>query len=168
MFHSPQQKTSIVPVQSQAIIKTASAQLRLSISNGSFLSYVKTIKEQFNSKHQEQNFTSNNEQSILRVRARIEGGPMGVWSPQDRDFRKIGHFRNFAKQPIQSYFYDFFRHFMHSYAFSCNKIFNLNKKRRFFYKIILKLFKVFGANGAKNGSFQPIFPIFRALAPIHG
>ena len=84
---------------------------------------------------------------------------MGFWSPQDWNFRKIGHFRNFEKQPIQSDFFDFFGLIMHFHAIKSSI---LTKNGRIFGKSP-QFLKNFGACGAKNWSLQPIFPIFRRL-----
>ena len=45
----------------------------------------------------------------------LGGWPMGFVSPNSRDFWKMCHWTNFEKYPIYRGFFDFFRHFMHSY-----------------------------------------------------
>ena len=84
---------------------------------------------------------------------------MGFWSPQDLNFRKIDHFRNFEKQPIQSDFFDFFGLIMHFHAIKSSI---LTKNGQIFGKSS-QFLKKLGACGAKNWSLQPIFPIFRRL-----
>ena len=86
---------------------------------------------------------------------------MGFWSPQDWNFRKIGHFRNFEKQPIQSNFFDLFGHFMYKYAFLCNKIFNFDKNGRIFAKSS-NFQKISAPAAPKIGHFSPFFQFFGA------
>ena len=61
---------------------------------------------------------------------RVELGGLGLC--QEWDCRKMCHFRNFEKWPLESDCFDYFCHFMPHYIFLCNKIFNFSKNGRFF------------------------------------
>ena len=113
---------------------------------------------------------------------------MGFVSPNSRDFWKMCHWTNFEIYPIYRGFFDFFRHFMHSFAIKSStftKLGDFSLKYRNFSKILapaapkmchltqffpkkFQKFPFFGAFGAeKCVTEHPNWPPLLAIGPLN-